>query len=250
MRKREIKKKKHDENEAEFDEEVETDFKKYNVILKNENCLDFIPTIEKNSIDLLLIDPPYGMDFKSGWTDRDKIDNDGLVLALDLLDKSLGQIIPALKDDAQIYIFGNMNLNLSVLPIIERHLNIKNILIWDRVIIGMGDLNSYGASYDIIYFCYNEKFKGLNGVRDRDILSHQRVSPNNLIHPTEKPIDLLEFLIKKSSNENDVVCDIFAGGGSTIMASINLNRKFIGCELKKEYYDICKGKLEEYSKGS
>jgi len=99
----------------------------------------------------------------------------------------------------------------------------------------MGDLKTYGRSYDIIYFGYNETWRDLNGVRDRDILRFNRVSPNVLTHPTEKPADLLQYLIKKSTKENDMVLDIFAGSGSTLKAASVLNRNSFGIEVNKKY---------------
>ena len=63
-------------------------------------------------------------------------------------------------------------------------------------------------------------------------------------HITPKPVDLLEYLIKTSSNENDVVLDCFMGSGSTGVACMNTGRKFIGIELDKNYFDIAKGRIE------
>ena len=58
------------------------------------------------------------------------------------------------------------------------------------------------------------------------------------------PIELLEYLIKTYTNENDIVLDCFAGSGTTLVASKNLNRQFIGIEKEKEYYDICLERLK------
>ena len=110
-------------------------------------------------------------------------------------------------------------------------------------VIGMGDLKSYGKSYDIIYFGYNKIFKELNGTRDRDLLSFQRVTPSKMIHPTEKPIDMLEYLIKKSTNEKDRIIEPFAGGGSTLMASNNTNRICTGIELEAKHVKTIKERL-------
>jgi site-specific DNA-methyltransferase (adenine-specific) len=65
------------------------------------------------------------------------------------------------------------------------------------------------------------------------------------LHPTEKPIDLLKLYISNSSNEGDIVLDPFAGSGSTLLASKELNRKYIGYEIDKQYYDIAVERLEE-----
>ena len=64
-------------------------------------------------------------------------------------------------------------------------------------------------------------------------------------HTTPKPVDLLEYLIKTSSNENDVVLDCFMGSGSTGIACMNTNRKFIGIELDEKYFDMAKKRIEE-----
>lgn len=64
------------------------------------------------------------------------------------------------------------------------------------------------------------------------------------LHPTQKPIDLMKYLIEVSSNENDIVLDPFMGSGSTGVACINTNRSFIGIELDKTYFDIAKERIE------
>ena len=65
------------------------------------------------------------------------------------------------------------------------------------------------------------------------------------MHPTQKPVDLLEIFIKQSTDKNDVVFDGFMGSGSTGVACINTNRKFIGIELDKNYFDIASKRIEE-----
>ena len=67
----------------------------------------------------------------------------------------------------------------------------------------------------------------------------------NKKHPTEKPVELLKVLIENSSNEDDIVMDCFMGAGSTGIACINTNRKFVGIEIDKEYYDITVGRMQE-----
>ena len=65
------------------------------------------------------------------------------------------------------------------------------------------------------------------------------------IHPTQKPVDLLEYLIKTYTNENEIVLDFTMGSGSTGVACMNTNRKFIGIELDKNYFDIASKRIEE-----
>jgi site-specific DNA-methyltransferase (adenine-specific) len=65
------------------------------------------------------------------------------------------------------------------------------------------------------------------------------------LHPTQKPVDLLEIFIKQSTNENDIILDCFMGSGSTGVACMNINRKFIGIELDNNYFDIASKRIEE-----
>jgi site-specific DNA-methyltransferase (adenine-specific) len=234
--KKEEKKANFEQKKAEFEKpikEVNT-----NQIILHGDSVEILPTLDENSFDLLLSDPPYGMDFKSGWNNKEKIANDKIQDTTILFENVLKESVPLLKDDAHFYLFGNINFIGKIRPIIEKYLNLKNILIWDRRVIGMGDLKSYGNSYDIIYFGYNKVWKDLNGTRDRDLLSYSRIDPAKNIHPTEKPLDILEYLIKKSSNENDRVLEPFAGGGSTLVACKNTNRQATGIEIEEQYVKL------------
>lgn len=243
-RAKEINKKKKEDKiilfenkKAEFNKEIKPTIN--NRILYNGDCLQFIETLKDNSIDLFLADPPYAMNFKSGWSNHNKIKNDTKKETLHILDKTLYKAIPKTKIDSHFYIFSNIRYISEIQPIIERYIKIKNILIWDRGVIGMGDLSSYGFSYDVIFFGHkkNGVFKPLNGIRDRDILKYNRVLPQAEGHPTPKPTDLIEYIIKKSSNEFDNILDPFLGGGSTIKAAIKTNRNILGAEIDIEYFN-------------
>jgi DNA modification methylase len=239
--KKEEKKINFEQKKAEFEKPIQVI--NTNQIILLGNSIETLPNLQKNSFDLLLSDPPYGMDFKSGWNDKEKIANDKIKDTITLFENVLKKSVPLLKEDAHFYLFGNIDFLPEIKPIIEKYLNLKNILIWDRKVIGMGDLKTYGFSYDIVYFGYNKKWKDLNGTRDRDILQFNRVTPSANIHPTEKPIDLLEYLIKKSTKENDNVLDPFAGGGSTLLACKNTNRLSTGIEIEEKYYNLIKSRI-------
>ena len=239
--KKEEKKINYEQNKAEFEKEIK--ITNINQVIILGDSIEILPTLKNNSFDLLLSDPPYGMDFKSGWNNKEKIANDKIKDTITLFEDVLKNSVPLLKDNAHFYLFGNIDFLPEIKPIIEKYLNLKSILIWDRKIIGMGDLRSYGFSYDIIYFGYNKVWKDLNGTRDRDILSFNRVTPSANIHPTEKPLDLLEYLIKKSSNENDKILEPFAGGGSTLIACKNTNRMATGIEIEEQYFNLIKKRI-------
>ena len=239
--KKEEKKINFEQKKSEFEKEIK--LINTNQIIILGDSIQVLPTLENNSFDLLLSDPPYGMDFKSGWNNKEKIANDKIKDTITLFENVLKKSVPLLKEDAHFYLFGNIDFLPEIKPIIEKYLNLKNILIWDRKVIGMGDLKTFGFSYDIIYFGYNKIWKDLNGTRDRDILQFNRVTPSANIHPTEKPIDLLEYLIKKSTNENNKVLEPFAGGGSTLIACKNTNRLATGIELDENYFNLIKKRI-------
>lgn len=81
----------------------------------------------------------------------------------------------------------------------------------------------------------------INGKRDPNILKFNRTG--NKLHPTQKPVDLLEYLISKFSDEGETILDMFAGSGSTGVAAVNLNRNFIGIELDEEYFKIASDRI-------
>ena len=68
------------------------------------------------------------------------------------------------------------------------------------------------------------------------------------LHPTQKPVDLMEYLIEVSSNENDIVLDPFMGSGSSGVACVHTNRNFIGMELDKDYFEIAKKRIDAEQK--
>lgn len=84
-----------------------------------------------------------------------------------------------------------------------------------------------------------------NGCNERDIISILR-DHYSAIHPTQKPVRLLERLLKLTSEEGDIILDPFSGSGSTALACINTNRNYIGYEIDKEYYDLSIKRIKEY----
>ena len=106
----------------------------------------------------------------------------------------------------------------------------------------MGDLfNDYAPQYEMIIYC-NPNNKPLNYGRDSNILRFNRT--NNENHPTEKPIDLMTYLISKSSVEGDLVLDTFAGSCPVAIASHNLKRRFICIERDTDYYNASVERLK------
>lgn len=77
-----------------------------------------------------------------------------------------------------------------------------------------------------------------------DVLEFKSITGKSCLHPTQKPIALLEYLIKTYTNKGDLVLDFTMGSGSTGVACINTNRKFIGVEIDEKYFNIAKDRIE------
>ena len=206
------------------------------------DCLELMKDISDGSVDLVLTDPPYGMAFQSNYRKEkyNEIQNDK---SLEWLERYISECCRVLKNNSAIYCFCSWH-NVDVFKqAIEKKFKIKNILIWEKNNTSMGDLKaSYAPKYEMIIFAHKGR-KLLNGFRYADIIKANRTG--NKLHPTEKPVDLLELFIKNSSDENAVVFDGFMGSGSTGVACVNTNRHFIGIELDEGYFNIAKKRIEE-----
>jgi site-specific DNA-methyltransferase (adenine-specific) len=90
---------------------------------------------------------------------------------------------------------------------------------------------------------YSPDFKNPSSVLEFNSVKGN--SKEKVAHPTQKPVALLEYLVKTYTKENDLVLDFCMGSGSTGVACNNTNRSFIGVELEKDYFDICKSRIYE-----
>lgn len=210
----------------------------------NADCLEILKQLPDKCIDLVLTDPPYGMNYQSGWRKQkyEKIKDDN---NLDWLPDFLNELKRISKDNAIWYVFCSWH-NVDVFKQeIQKVRNVKNILIWNKNNFGSGDLFcDFAPKYEMCIFC-NEN-KKLNGNRIANVLNFAKTS--NELHPTQKPIDLFETLILKASNPNDLVLDCFSGSGTTAIACYNLNRNFICIEKDKDYYEASVKRLEEHKR--
>lgn len=198
------------------------------------DCMDILRQLPDKSVDLVLTDPPYGMEFVSG---RRKVayakmegDNGGL----DWLPEWLEQVDRVSKDDAIWLVFCSWH-NVDIFKReVARFRKVKNILVWVKNNHGAGDLFcDFAPQYELVLFC-NPGRKRLNGKRPSTVLRYG--STGNKLHPTQKPVDMFEELIKITSNENDIVLDPFSGSGTTAVACRNTGRQFILVEKDPRYH--------------
>ena len=222
------------------------------------DCFEEIKKICDNSIDLICIDPPYGINFnKENW-DKNLINWDTLFFEYSRI----------LKETGNLVVFQGWSNVCETITIGKKYFQLKNWIIYDRIK-GRGALtNMVSTREDILWFIksdnyvYNKiysnipkKTKGMgqkNGQVNRclsnvwtDISPLVPWSKERVDHPTQKPIQLMERIITIFSNENDLVLDTFAGSGSTLLAAKNLNRQFIGIEKEEKYFNIISERIKE-----
>jgi DNA modification methylase len=242
---KEIKKEENEQLKTQKAIEIIEKVYENNTNIYNGNCIEYIKTIKDKSIDCLITDPPYGVDIQFGAYDNQlsrKIENDGNIEdALVLLDEMLINVKSKLKEDAHIYIFCNWKIYPQFNQIISKHFQIKNLIIWDKLFMGMGDLKgNYSSSYEMIVFAGgNREF--LN--RPKNII--QCRFSDERFHNTQKPVELIKQLIENSTNVNETVFDPFLGSGSTVVAAKEMKRNFIGCEIDEQNYKITLKRLED-----
>lgn len=237
----------------------------------NEDCLEGMKIIPDKSIDLILCDLPYGTTNIKGW--------DKIIPA----DKMWEQYKRIIKDDGNIVLFGSQPFTTFL--IMSNPEMFRYELIWDKTK-GANFLNAncqpLKTHENILVFSklptspnkkgnakYNpqkvgdeeyvsklgkktEMFNGgevdrvetiLKGRHPKSILTYKK---DGKLHPTQKPVELLEWLIKSYSNEGDLILDNCLGSGSTIIACLNTNRNYIGFELEKKYFEIACDRIDNY----
>lgn len=241
--------------------------------LINGDCLEVMKTIEDKSIDMILCDLPYGttdckwdkvINSKKMWEQYQRIIKDDGAIVLFASGKFTNKLI---NSNDEIYRYKWIWFKTKR----GNFVNAKNkpMTAYEEICIFSKSTTANGNNNKMRYYpqglIATHKVKKDNGSRFGTMAgkrpSHKETtiqewtnypfdvlqfdSVKKPIHPTQKPVELLEYLIKTYTNENDIVLDNCMGSGSTAVACINANRKFIGIELDENYFNIAKKRIEE-----
>lgn len=217
---------------------IETKISK-NII--NGDSLQILESLEDGCIDVVLTDPPYGISYKSNRSIYDDaitkrgLLNDGKDEAFNLLEKTCKVLSRKSADNSHLYFFCSWNVFSDFERIISKYFTIKTPLVWDKGNKGSGDLeNDWGNQTELVIYC--TKGKKLINNRRGNVLNVSRLHTSKMVHPTQKPVELLKQILEVSILEGDFVVDPFMGSGSTIKACNILNIKSLGIELDKEMF--------------
>lgn len=196
------------------------------------------------NIRLLLTDPPYGKNFQSNRrvasAQAPKLVNDDKN-AFDLLADVLQAIYPKMADDSFAIVWTDWKYYSAFEKIVlSVGLDIRTVIVWDKPNHGTGDLEGTPApKHEWAIFAVKGNPK-LNFRFDNVMTGSKFIGTE---HPTEKPVDLLETIIKAATAEGDLVVDPFAGSGSTPITAFKLHRDFWACELDEAWHSQSKEKL-------
>jgi DNA modification methylase len=218
--------------------------------IKNGDSLEMLESLQDGCIDIVLTDPPYGISYVSNRSIYDEtitkrgLLNDGKDEAFELLDKTCEILSRKAAENSHLYFFCSWAVFSSFEAIISKYFTIKTPIVWDKGNKGSGDLeNDWGNQTEIVIFCV--KGKKLVNTRRGNLLFVPRIHTTKMVHPTQKPTELLKMLLEVSYRDGDFVVDPFMGSGSTIKACKEINAKCLGIELDSEMFNIANNFINE-----
>ena len=243
--------------------------------LFNCNCFDYFGNIQDESIDLILTDPPYGVtnmewdsmpDLEQLWGQFNRILKPTGNIIIFASGRFTYQLYVSNPDNYRYKLIWQKNVPTGLSSAAYMPMRyFEEIMVFKKSNAAVKQItynpimkerigkhkecyryNHYAGQSNHIDIEKKPKQYDPDFVQPSDILSFD-VVPNRAgkNHPTEKPVALLEYLIKTFSNPNDTILDCFMGSGSTGVACLNQNRAFIGIELLHQYYDIASKRLSD-----
>ena len=221
----------------------------------HDDCIDVLQQLPDKSIDCIITDPPYEINYQNNPWDK----------FFDL-ERALKECSRIIKDNGNIIIFQGWSNVCKTKMMMDKYWKIQNWIIWDRIK-GRGAKYNFTSTREyILWYCngnnptFNKTYSNIkkktgglglkNGQENRslsnvwyDISPIVPWSKERVNHPTQKPVQLMERIVKIFSNESDTILDFCMGSGSTGVACKNLNRYFIGIEVREDYYKIAKERI-------
>lgn len=209
------------------------------------DCLELMQNIDDRSIDMIITDPPYSTPTVTAFG-RKKVFNLADLSIQEFYFRSIkNEFERILKPNGRVFIFCDDKYYPVLFCVFYEWQN-KNLLIWDKGKIGMG--NPFRKQHELIFYINREtyKYKKSDGITHYPTVMKYKHDTNKL-HGAQKPIKLIEDLINGFSGKSNIILDPFIGSGTTAIACLKTNRNFIGIELEPKYIDIANNRIDEFT---
>ena len=186
-----------------------------------------------NKADMVFTDPPYGYEYQSNMRTKSK--------KFDVLvnDDKILDFMPRIKEQCNGFVFICTTWKVldKWLPLFNKYFDLSNMIIWDKGGGGIGDLeHTFLTDYEIVLCSHNSA--KITGKRIGSVWNIPKDNANDYVHATQKPIKLSATAIENTTNESDIILDVFGGSGSTLIACEQLNRTCYTMELDPKYCDV------------
>jgi len=219
----------------------------------NRNCFDLIKDIETKSIDFILTDIPFNISTDNNFkTMKDRTGRFGIDFGewdKGFDESQLSQLIPILKKGGSFFTFHSFE-QFGILRDVMKELEFKDKVIWEKTNpMPRNRERRYISNVELAswYVKNGDKwtFNRQNENYDGAVYKYPSESGGGFkrYHPTQKNLKLIEQIILRHANEGDIVLDPFMGGGTTAIACINTNRRYIGAELNESYFNIANERI-------
>jgi DNA modification methylase len=225
------------------------------VDLRLGDCLEVMTSLPGSSIDLIVTDPPYGKMFHDsshtrGDSNLYKNPAPARFAGCKIAGDARPDIARLLRPCGAAYIFSQWMVESAWIDALKASgLKVRNRLIWVKPMHGMGDTKTtFGPKHEAILYAARGRHL-LRGRREGDVWLQPSgtdgcfAGRKGKSHPNQKPIDLVRWLIEKSSEEGDTILDPFMGSGTTGVACVSTRRRFIGIETHEPYFRIAERRI-------
>ncbi len=224
----------------------------------NMPAADVVATAPPAAADLVFTDPPYGMSFgagkEAGSTAKGAlVKAHGMILGDDAQGDDLVKLVAAALTNAVAYARPEASAYVCFTwrtwaeferAMLAAGLDISSCIVWDKGSIGLGFAH-YRPRHEFIFYRAGKRWYG--GKTEGDVWTLTRGATGEYVHPTQKPVELIERALKNSSRRGDIVLDPFGGSGSTLIACERLNRRARLIELDPKYCDAIARRWEKFT---
>lgn len=242
-----------------YHESITTD----SITLINGDCLDSLRQLESNSVDFVLTDPPYNLGLfmqkratnlkqmrdnyfgAAGW---DNLDAEGWTASMDAFFDEAARVV---RNGGSMIVFMAVIKVETIINLAQSHgFYYKTTGTWHKLNPMPRNMNLHfiNSTESWIYFVnkahtgtFNNNGKALHDFYETPVTPKSERAFGK--HPTQKPVELMNYFVRTLSNPGDLVLDPFMGSGSTGVSAVGLNRRFVGIELDERYFDIASKRL-------